>query len=48
MQIAPQLRNEIKRKGYDCIDFSFRRSLTMYRATYKNVHNYLPVEVGYL
>lgn len=48
MQIAPELRNEINRKGYDCVDFSFPCSLAMHDATYKNVHNYLPVEVGYL
>lgn len=37
MQIAPQLRNEINREGYDWIDFSF----AMRNTTYKNAHNYL-------
>lgn len=34
MQIAPQLRNEINREGYDWIDFSF--GLAIRNTTYKN------------
>lgn len=38
MQIAPQLRNEINREGYDWIDFSF---VLLAMRLIKTAHNYL-------